>query len=211
MSLKSVIVCAALLSGGAVLAAEPAIKGPQIKKCQDASGKWHYGDNAAEACAASKVTVINEQGIKKKEIAAPPSESDLKARDEALAQEARKQEQAKQDELLLATYAVEADIMYIRDRKLAQIDASIRASQDTLTSLRAALARSEAQAAEEQKGGKPLSEQTAKNLEQTRSQVSKHEAAIDTKKKEQEALRARAETDLARYRQLKNPARSDKK
>lgn len=207
---KPFIVCCTVVFAAATWAAEDYTKA-QIKKCQDATGKWHYGDSAAEACASSKITVINEQGIKKKEIAPPPSESDLKARDEEMTKRARAQEQAKQDELLLATYAHEADIIYVRDRKLAQIDASIRASQDTLVSLRAALARTESQAAEEQKGGKPLSEQTTKTLEQTRSQVGKHEAAIDSKKKEQEAMRARAEIDLARYRQLKTTVRSDKK
>ena len=45
-------------------AAEP--KGKLIKKCQDAAGKWHYGDNADVACAKSKITEISPEGIKKK-------------------------------------------------------------------------------------------------------------------------------------------------
>lgn len=191
-------ICAAMLSAAAWGA------GPQIQKCQDASGKWHYGDTAAVSCAASKITVIDERGIAKREIAAPPSESDIRARDEAEQKRVKAKEQAKQDELLLSTYAHEADIVYVRDRKLAQIEASIRASLDTLVSLRAALARTQAQAADEQKSGKP-SEQTAKALEQTQAQVNKHEAVVEAKKKEQQAMRERAEMDLARYRQLKSP------
>ncbi len=173
-----------------------------ISKCQDAAGKWHYGDTAAEECARSKITVLSEQGVKKKEIAAPLSQADLKQRDELKQREELAKEQAKQDELLLSSYAHEADVVYVRDRKLSQLESSIKASEETLKSLRGALARMEAQAADEQKGG-TVSEQTAKGVEQTKAQVAKHEAAIAKKKKEQEAVRARAEIDLARYRELK--------
>jgi len=191
-------VVAVALVGGTTYAAD---KGG-ISKCQDATGKWHYGDTAAEECARSKITVLTERGVTKKEIAPPPTEADLKQRADIKEKEERAKEQAKQDELLLSSYAHEADVVYVRDRKLSQLEASIKASEETLKSLRGALARIEAQAADEQKGGK-VSEQTAKGLEQTRAQVAKHEAAIAMKKKEQDAVRARAEIDLARYRELK--------
>ncbi len=190
---------AAVLIGTTV--ADAADKGG-ISKCQDATGRWHYGDTAAAECARSKVTVLSEQGVKKKEIAAPLSQADLKQRDELKQKEEQAKEQAKQDELLLSSYAHEADVVYVRDRKLSQLESSIKASEETLKSLRAALARMEAQAADEQKTGK-VSEQTAKGVEQTRSQVAKHEAAIAMKRKEQEVVRTRAEIDLARYRELK--------
>lgn len=182
----------------------PDAKGPTIKKCKDATGRWHYGDTAAAACANSKVTVINEQGVKKSEIAAPLTADQLKAREQRQAEAQEAKEQAKRDELLLATYAHEADIIYIRDRKLAQLESMMKASADTLAPLRATLARLEAQAAAEGKGD--ASEQTAKALEQTRSQIAKHEAAIVQKRREQETIKAQAQTDLERYRELKSHA-----
>lgn len=190
---------AAVLIGTTV--ADAADKGG-ISKCQDATGRWHYGDTAAAECARSKVTVLSEQGVKKKEIAAPLTQADLKQRDDLKQKEEQAKEQAKQDELLLSSYAHEADVVYVRDRKLSQLESSIKASEETLKSLRGALTRMEAQAADEQKTGN-VSEQTAKGVEQTRSQVAKHEAAIAMKRKEQEAVRSRAEIDLARYRELK--------
>ena len=205
MSLKKntlVALAGLFLAANASVHAAPSQDGGKIRKCQDATGKWHYGDTAAEACAKSKITVMSEQGIAKREIAPPPSEADLQQRAELKAQEERAKEQAKQDELLLSSYAHEADVLYVRDRKLSQIESSIKASEETLKSLRAALTRTEAQAAEEQKSGK-LSEHITKSLEQTRAQIAKHEAAIVTKRKEQDMVRARADTDLARYRELK--------
>src|SRR5207249_9259945 len=85
-------------------AADDDSKKPTIKKCQDVTGKWHYGDSASEACTQSKVTVMSEQGIKKKEIAAPLTREELKQRDLAEEDRAKAAEQPKQDELLLATY-----------------------------------------------------------------------------------------------------------
>lgn len=180
-------------------------KKPTIKKCQDATGKWHYGDTAAEACSQSKVTVMSEQGIKKREIAAPLTKDELKRRDQDVEDQAKAKEQAKKDELLLATYANEADIAYIRDRKLAQLESMIRASTDTLTPLRATLGRLEAQAAAEEKAGSPT-DQTRKALEQTRQQIAKHEITIAQKRQEQEQVRARADEELTRYRVLKAQA-----
>ena len=203
------LVLAAAISGP-VLAASDADKdkGPKIKKCKDAAGKWHYGDSAAEECAQSKVTVISEKGFTRKVIAAPLTEAELKERElkkEELEKEQKNTEdQAKRDALLLSTYGVEDDINYVRDRKIAQIESSIRASEETLKSLRGALARMEAQDMDDAtKGEKAATEQTAKNIEQTKLQIGKHEAVVAARKKEQEDIRNQYAADLARYRELK--------
>jgi len=194
------------------------IAGPQtaqasqtIKKCQDATGRWHYGDTAAEECAKSKITVMNDEGVTKKVIAAPLTEQELKEREthkeaDAVAQK-QAQEQAKKDALLLSSYGVEDDITYIRDRKIAQLDASIKASEQTLTPLRAALARMEAQAADESKSG-TVDETAVKNIELTKTQIARHEAAIADKRKEQDAIRTEYDQDRARYRELKKQQQS---
>lgn len=198
-----------LLSGPGTHAASG--KSSTIKKCQDATGKWHYGDTAAEECARSKVTVITEKGTTKSVIAAPPTEAELKQREaqrETIeAEQARAAEQARKDTLLLSTYGVEDDIIYIRDRKISQVEASIKASEETLKPLRAALARMEAQAVEESKDPK-AAETTARNIETTRNQIARHEGAIAAKRQEQEALRQQYTEELQRYRELKKKAQA---
>jgi hypothetical protein len=214
--LRTVLLFVALALPLAAGAAE-APQGKRIKKCQDAAGKWHYGDTAAAECAKSRITEISEQGIKKKEIAAPPTEQELKERearkDEIERERKLAEDKKRRDDLLLSTYGHEDDIGYSRDRKLAQIESSIKASEDTLKSLRAALARLEAQAADESRGGKPVPAPTAKNIAQTKSQIATHEAVVQTKRQEQEAVRQQAAADLERYRELKKGAapKSDKK
>lgn len=192
-----------LLTGAGALAADATT----IKKCKDTTGRWHYGDSAAAECAKSKVTVMSEEGTTKKIIAAPPTEQELKEReaqrDTIEAEQARAEEQKRKDALLLSTYGVEDDITYIRDRKIAQVESQIKTSEETLKPLRAALARMETQATDEGKDAKAV-EATAKNIELTKGQIERHEAAIAVKRQEQEALRKQYAEELARYRELKN-------
>jgi hypothetical protein len=182
-------------------------KGPRIKKCQDAAGKWHYGDSADEACARSKVIELDTRGIQRKEIAAPLTEAELKAREQNRErdEQARKQieEQQRRDQQLLATYAIEDDIILTRDRKISDIGAQIRASQETLKTLRTSLARLQAQAAEEQRTGKQVTPQTAKTISNNETQIAKHEAHVEKMKKDQETMRAQYKTELERFRELK--------
>ncbi len=177
-----------------------------IKKCQDAQGKWHYGDQAADECERSNIIELSGQGITTKVIRAPATEEELAARerDKAEMEEAEKRaaKQAKIDRQLLATYGHEDDIIYIRDRKLVQIESTIVAATATLKPLRAALVRMEQEAATAKEGS-----QATKDLQtqiiKTKQQIARHEAAMAAKRKEQEALRARAGTDLKRYLELK--------
>lgn len=181
-------------------------KSGKIKKCQDAAGKWHYGDSAAVECQ-SKIEVISDQGIKRREIAAPPTEAELAQRELNKEEDDRQrkaaEEQKRKDQLLLATYGHEDDIKFVRDRKLAQIEATIKSNEQTLQSLRGVLARLEKQAEDEQKGGKAASDQTTRGLTLTQSQIASREAEIVTKRKEQEMIRKESEADLARYRELR--------
>ena len=182
-------------------------KGTRIKKCQDAAGKWHYGDSADEECARSKVIELDTRGIQRKEIAAPLTEAELKAREQNREhdEQTRKQieDQQRRDQQLLATYAIEDDIVMTRDRKIGDFEAQIRASQETLKSLRSSLARLQTQAAEEQRGGKPVSPQTAKTISNNETQIAKHEAYVEKMKKDQEATRTLYQNELERFRELK--------
>ena len=178
-----------------------------IKKCQDSEGRWHYGDRAAELCDQSKIIEMSGSGTKTGEIAAPPTEGELAERErqrvEAKRQRKLEEEQARRDALLLSTYGHENDILYVRDRKLEQTESSISASKETLKSLRATLERLEKQAAQEQRGGHAVPEDTGTNIERSKAQIERHEAAIAAKRQEQENLKVQYEAELKRYRELK--------
>lgn len=182
-------------------------KGPRIKKCQDAAGKWHYGDRADEDCARSKVIELDARGVKRKEIAAPLTEAELMTREQNREQDekARKlaEDQQNRDLQLLATYAIEDDIILTRDRKISDIEAQINAGQETLKSLRTSLARLQTQAIEEQRTSKQVSQQTSGTIARNEAQIAKHVAYIEKMKKDQESIRTQYQTELVRFRELK--------
>ena len=206
LSIRSVLLISLLAVAVSPSAADEK-KGTRIKKCQDGAGKWHYGDTADEQCARSKVIELDTRGIQRKEIAAPLTDAELKEREQNREQveKVRKQaeDQERRDQQLLATYALEEDIILTRDRKISEIEVQIRAGQETLTSLRGSLTRLQAQAAEEQRTGKTVLPQTAKTIANNEAQIAKHETHIQASKKEQEKMRTQYETELMRFRELK--------
>ncbi|MDH3670452.1 MAG: hypothetical protein OES46_04735 [Gammaproteobacteria bacterium] len=210
--MKKIPISLAVIAALGLAVATFTVEAAKIKKCKDAEGKWHYGDQAAEECERSKVIELSGQGVKTKVIRAPATEEELAARElekaEMEAAKKRAAEQAKIDRQLLATYGHEDDIIYIRDRKLVQIDSTIAAATATLKPLRAALARMEKDAAAAKAGS-----QAAKDLQvqiiKTKQQIARHETAMAAKRQEQEAIRAQAEADLKRYRELKRQSVTD--
>ena len=50
-----------------------------ISKCQDANGKWHYGDNAASVCGDARITIIDDRGRKIDEVAPPMTVEEFNA------------------------------------------------------------------------------------------------------------------------------------
>lgn len=178
-----------------------------IKKCKDESGQWHYGDDAAAACANSKVIELNNRGVTQKVIDAPPTASDLDEfrRKQMEAQQAKEAaaEQRKHDKTLLDTYAVEDDIIYARDRQVAQLNNSIQSGEETLKSLTAVRDRMRAAATEEKGSKGEVSKSTLSNLQRAEKQVEQHTENLQKKRKEVEAIRARFDADLTRYRELK--------
>ena len=196
------VLCSVLLASFAASA-----QAGTIKKCKDESGQWHYGDDAAAACANSKVIEMNNRGITKKVIDAPPSASDLdefrKKQAEAQKAKAAEAEQRKHDKTLLDTYAVEDDIIYARDRQVAQLNNSIQSGEETLKSLTAVRDRMRAAATEEKEAKGSVSKNTVANLERAEKQVEQHTENLDKKRKEVAEIRQRFDADLQRYRELK--------
>lgn len=188
------------------------VEAAKIKKCKDAQGKWHYGDQAADECERSKIIELSGEGVKTKEIRAPATEEELAARElertEMEAAKKRAAEQARIDRQLLATYGHEDDIIYIRDRKLVQIESTIAAATATLKPLRAALVRMEKEAAAAKEGSQAAKDLKAQIIK-TKQQIARHETAMGAKRQEQEAIRAQADADLKRYRELKRQSLSD--
>ena len=62
----------------------------------------------------------------------------------------------------------------------------------------------EAQAARQERGGKPISEQLQKSIDKVKRQISKNQAYIQAGRREQQELQTRFDADLDRFRRLKS-------
>ena len=179
----------------ATLGAAPAESAKTIKKCQDEDGKWHYGDQAAEVCARSRITEINDRGLTVDEI---PSVDEIEAaRQQEEAErsvEIRAREQKVKDQRVLAMYDSEQAIVYSRDQRLSSIDNYIAIHTELLDRLVVNLKRMEKDA-----GASPTKREKKQILSQ-KSQISDYEAAIAARTINRETELVRFEGLLATYR-----------
>ena len=186
---------AGVLLAAAPLAAAPPRAGSVIKKCQDAQGRWHYGDTAAAECATSRVTDIDEEGRKIGEIAAPPTPGERKARREQerkeVAATAQADQQQVEDRRLLRAYENETAVLRARDRRLAHIDRTMGGNGQLLANIRVRVANLEKEAG----GGQPSAELVA-----ARRQVVEYEAANDELKHQRKGIADQFERELAAWR-----------
>jgi len=176
-----------------------------IKKCQDADGKWHYGDFAAEQCEQSRITEIDDRGLKVREREVPPTQEEIRARDEAAArlEEERRELEAQRlvDQRLLSTYESPEAIVRARDERLEAIQTSIHINEDFL----ARLQQRRQEQVEIRDDSKTPSDQRARaeqRIEKLDSQIRQYEGAIESKMQERSHVKERYGADLERYREL---------
>ena len=119
-----------------------------ISKCQDASGKWHYGDNAAAACGDTRITIIDKRGRKIDEVAPPMTEEEInakKAEEERIkAEQKLKAERDLEKKRILAIYPREEDIISARDSRLSGMDKNIKMQERLLDDMRLEMKKLEA-------------------------------------------------------------------
>ena len=111
-----------------------------ISKCQDADGKWHYGDNAASICGDARITIIDKRGRKIDEVAPPMTVEEFNALEaEELRKELEEKENAKRElekRRILAIYPREESIIRARDERLKGMDNNIRVQEALLDDMR---------------------------------------------------------------------------
>jgi hypothetical protein len=130
---------------GLVLFLSPAIlffsvSAHAISKCQDADGKWHYGDNAASICGDARITIIDDRGRKIDEIPPPMTVEEFNALEaEEKRKAAEERENAKRElekRRILAIYPREESIIRARDERLKGMDNNIRVQEALLDDMR---------------------------------------------------------------------------
>jgi len=178
---------AALLCAGAAQA-------QTITKCQDADGNWHYGDFAAEACAEdSKVTEIDQRGLKVKETDAPPTQEELDAQkaaeEQARREEERRASEQAEDRRLLQTYDSAQAIIDARDERVRAIEQEL----DSHEMFRQDLVDEKERV---------VSDGEEERVEQLNRELEQYDAAIERLERERRETVEEFNHELERYREL---------
>ena len=172
---------------------QPAVAGT-IKKCQGADGKWHYGDFAASECAKTKITEIDDQGLKVKERAAPLTAAELEERHKTAADKKLLAKQARERELLrkriLGTYDSEESILRTRDNRVRSLNQAIDTDQKLRSRLTARLKKIQ--------GEQGLTGE----VESVQNQIAEYDHAILAKEEMRQSIVQRFDQELALYRSL---------
>ena len=167
-----------------------------FKKCQDADGNWHYGDQAAQECELSRITEIDGSGTHLKEIEAPLTEEELAARErmnEKLSEQKRMEAEKKAlDQRLLVTYDSDESIIRTRDALLNAIDSGIEADQSFREQLDNELADMMAGGAKE----------TDRKVVELRLQIEEFDKSIRDRLAARELAKERYDFELSRYQEL---------
>lgn len=165
-----------------------------ISKCQDAQGKWHYGDMADEACGDSTITIIDKSGRTVEEVLPPMTDRERKALEEELARLELEQKLEKQREMerqrILAIYPSQESIERARNDRLRGMDKNIKLQEQLLDDFRREI--------KELKALKPANEKARKDVE---NQIVKKQANADDYYKAISRLRREREKTALKFQQ----------
>ncbi len=189
-----------------LLVIQPQVQGGKLYRWVDEKGQVHYSDKVPPEYAGQQRDVLSKQGVKKQTIegAKTPEQLAEEARQAKLQEEEkhRAEEQARRDRILLTTYTTEDEIIMSRDGKVAALDAYIKVTNSRVDKLKAQLDALRKRA-EQADANTPAAAKLQKEIAHTEQQIRENESYVESKRREQDELRARFEQDLQRYRELK--------
>jgi hypothetical protein len=181
--------------------------GAGMYKWVDDNGEVHYGDRIPPEYSDKERRKINEQGrtLKVYDAARTPEEVAEAERLEALRLEQEKQEaeQARKDHILLSTYSSEDDLLTTRDGKLSSLEGLIQLTSRRIESMHLRMKQLTEDAADFERGGKPVPEVLTRQIENIRTQTAENESFIVIKKQEQDEISQQFQIDIDRFRELK--------
>jgi len=193
-----------LAIAGTAEATDSSSGAPQVYRWVDDKGVVHYGDSVPIEFAQSDRSVLNKQGVEVGHVEGGKSPAEEAAR--AAAEEQARQ-RAQHDQFLLSTYVSSKDIEQLRDERLGQMDAQIKAAMAYIDTLNARLNA----LAERAMGFKPYSTESsarrmpddlAEDLVHTINELRSQHRALEVKQREQVDAREQFEVDIRRYREL---------
>ncbi|MGE5467872.1 MAG: hypothetical protein ACM3Y9_10655 [Ignavibacteria bacterium] len=170
--------------------------------CTDKTGHRVCGDTLPMECEDRAYKEFGAKGVRSVEA---PLTAEQKAEREAEAARKKEQdriaaEQRRKDRALLNTYGSEKDIDLLRDRAVADLEASGKQTQDKYNAAMKRKAQLEKELEFYVK--KPVPPDLKAQIKDNETEIEAQKKSIEERKKDIEATRARFEEDRRRYREL---------
>lgn len=195
---------AVLLSLGLGATLEAQNKSEKLYKWTDKDGNIHYSDSIPPEAQEYARERLSDQGVSVERVdrALTPEEraaAEVAAKKAAEAA-AAKEAQRKADEALLNSYASEEDLTRSYNQRMDLLAQTIDARRIEIESREQSLAKLVAQAAEMERGGRPVSDALKQMISGERTEIDRQKDFL--KRKETEKVTAKTEYDasLARFR-----------
>lgn len=180
---------------------------------------WRNNDNVRECGQAvppehsqKRIEVINSKGITVKVIPAKDEMDEIRRQKELqkLA-DLKKAAKKRKDLILLQTYTTEKDIALARKQNVRAIEGIIELTNGNTKVIRQDLVELEKTAANYERNGELPPDDLLKDMENLKRQVNDNEEFIAKKKQAKEAINARFDSDLKRFRELKGTKKAARK
>jgi hypothetical protein len=188
------------------LAAAGSAHASKLYKWVDANGNVHYSDRVPPEAVDKARQELNDDGMVVKQTDRALTDEERAALEIKRAEEAKvaaaQAERDRQEQIMMAAYTSEQDVLRARDQKIEMIDRQIESYEVSMKSLQSSLTQLNARAAESQRAGRPVSEALTAQIEDSKKNVQKQELAIKQKRLDRAAVTGEYELELNRYREM---------
>ena len=197
------LISALLFAATALLAFGTAAQ-TRVFCCDDAKGRKICGDYLPTECQGRAYEERDNRGYVAKAVEAPLTAEQLARREaeQAKLEEKKKKEAGERQRTLalLSTYSSEKDINFARDRSLAEIDKNMKEAVKRLEE--ANKNKKKLEGDKEFYKGKALPETVKAQIRDNEKEIKAQQAAVDSRTKEMEEVRARFAEEKRRYLEL---------
>ena len=154
-----------------------------------------------------RIEIVNERGLVIKVIEAAKSPEEL-AREREIKrlqeeEEAKRKEQERLDTILLNAYTTERDLILARDNNLKSAKGQIEITKGNLRILQSTLEDLQNRAANHERSGHKPPDSLVKEIDDLKKQITIKSSNIEKQESNLKIMEERFESDLQRFRQLK--------
>ncbi len=196
------LACALALPGGAAAGIKCWTNSEGVRECGNTVPPEYAQGEHTEQSKGGLVVKKQTRSRTQEEVAAE-RERQAAAAEAKAAAAAKAAKRAQTDRVLLDTFSSEDDLVLARDGQLTNVEAQIKVTESHVTKLNKQLDQMIGQAADIEKRGRKVPENLTKNIESVRVQIDDQHEFIADKRKEQDAIRAKFDADIARFRELR--------